>query len=71
VLGAVSREARRLGHPVPGLRGVRPLLDKSLKISGLLDSFVREPAAPFGRVLAPGGDPHLALPGIRGTAAAA
>lgn len=54
VLGAVSREAHRLGHPVPMLRGVRPLLAKSLKISGLLDSFVREPATPFSRVLAPG-----------------
>jgi anti-anti-sigma factor len=71
VLGAVSCEARRLGHPVPGLRGVRPLLAKSLKATGLLDSFVREPAAPFSRILAPAGGHHSALPGIRGNAAAA
>jgi len=71
VLGAVSREARRLGHPVPGLRGVRPLLAKSLKITGLLDSFVREPATPFSRILVPGGGHHSALPGVCGPAAVA
>lgn len=67
VLGAVSREALRLGHPVPGLRGVRPLLNKSLKISGLLDSFVLEPATPLSRIPAPGGGHHCVLAGVRGT----
>jgi anti-anti-sigma factor len=71
VLAAVSREARRLGHPVPGLRGVRPLLAKSLKATGLLDSFVREPAAPFMRVLAPVDGRPSAPHGVRDVGAAA
>jgi len=46
VLHAVAREARRLGRPAPVLRGVRPLLARSLKITGLHDAFEREPAWP-------------------------
>lgn len=46
VLSAAAREARRLGHRAPVLRGVRPLLARSLKITGLHDSFERESAGP-------------------------
>jgi anti-anti-sigma factor len=44
VLSAVLREAHRLARPVPVLRGVRPLLARSLRITGLHDAFAREPA---------------------------
>ncbi|MBR7828805.1 anti-sigma factor antagonist [Actinospica sp. MGRD01-02] len=71
VLGAVAREARRLGHPVPVLRGVRPLLAKSLKATGLLDSFIQEPAAPTARVRASGRGHRIAPRGVRATAPAA
>jgi anti-anti-sigma factor len=53
VLNTLSREARRLDHPAPVLRGMRPLLARSLKTAGLLDSFAREPATPFTLVREP------------------
>lgn len=46
VLSAVLREAHRLGRPAPVLRGARPLLAKSLTLTGLGDKFAREPAQP-------------------------
>jgi len=47
VLRALAQEARRLHHPAPVLRGMRPLLARSLKATGLLDAFAQEPATPF------------------------
>lgn len=70
VLGTVLREARRIGRPIPVLRGVRPLLTKSLKATGMFDSFVREPALPFSRVRASGvGHQAAALHAVPGVAA--
>jgi len=46
VLHTAAREARRLGHRAPVLRGVRPLLARSLRITGLHDVFESEPAGP-------------------------
>lgn len=53
VLSALSQEARRLHRPAPVLRGMRPLLARSLKATGLLESFTREPATPFTLVRGP------------------
>jgi anti-anti-sigma factor len=53
VLSALSHEARRLGRPAPVLRGMRPLLARSLATTGLLDAFEREPATPFSLVRGP------------------
>lgn len=44
VLTAAGREALRLGKPPITLRGVRPLLAKSLTITGIDHLFTREPA---------------------------
>lgn len=71
VLGTVLLEARRIGRPIPVLRGVRPLLAKSLKATGMLDSFVREPAVPFSRIRASGVVRQAALHGVSGVAAGA
>ncbi|WP_052442549.1 STAS domain-containing protein [Streptacidiphilus neutrinimicus] len=43
-LTAAQREAAALGRPPIVLRGVRPLLAKNLKASGLAETFPREPA---------------------------
>lgn len=61
VLGALAQEARRLHRPAPVLRGMRPLLARSLKTTGLLDAFAQEPATPFTLTLARAGR-RTALP---------
>lgn len=62
VLSMLSREARRLDHPAPVLRGMRPLLARSLKTTGLLDSFTRESATPFTLVREPRADRRTQAP---------
>jgi anti-anti-sigma factor len=44
VLLAARRESDRRGKPEPVLRGVRPLLAKSLRATGIDHLFAREPA---------------------------
>lgn len=72
-LHAVYREAVRSGHRPPILRGVRPLLAKSLKATGMYGKFTIEPghqpgarsdAAQLGRLATRHGAP------ARGTSAA-
>jgi len=46
VLHMAAREARWLGRPAPALRGVRPLLARSLRITGLHGAFERASAGP-------------------------
>lgn len=70
VLAAVSREAQPLGYPKPVLRGVRPLLAKSLRATGLLDSFGREPTVPLTLVISWGADHSSGRRGVPDAAAA-
>jgi anti-anti-sigma factor len=71
VLSAVLREARHLNRPTPVLRGVRPLLAKSLKITGLHNHFNYEPAAPTARPRRAAREAEADRPVAAGTLAAA
>jgi anti-anti-sigma regulatory factor len=68
VLTAAQRQAAELGKPPITLRGVRPLLAKTLHLAGLDHLFPREPApAPvLNRRVAP----HAAGHGAQALAAA-
>ena len=46
-LHALHREAARLDRQSPTLRGVRPLLAKALKVTGMSELFRIEPAPPL------------------------
>jgi anti-anti-sigma factor len=48
-LHALHREANRLGRQPPTLRGVRPLLAKALKATGMSELFHVEPCPPLMR----------------------
>jgi anti-anti-sigma factor len=69
VLHTVLREARRLARPAPVLRGVRPLLARSLELAGLSDAFPREPHTPITCIPQPARNGTLA-PATAGLAAA-
>ncbi|WP_052435003.1 STAS domain-containing protein [Streptacidiphilus melanogenes] len=51
VLTAAQSEAATLGRPPIVLRGVRPLLAKTLQATGLAEAFPREPAPALTRRL--------------------
>lgn len=54
VLHALHAEATRRQRPAPTLRGVRPLLAKSLKATGMSSRFTVEPGPATARMGGPG-----------------
>jgi anti-anti-sigma factor len=63
VLHAAHREAARLGKPAPILRGVRPLLARSLQITKMRTLFTLEPPPPPARALTTASATSVRAPG--------